>query len=185
MSSTSEEASSSNPLEDLDALAAAPRRERPEPPRLAAIGEGPLSRPFRAEPPRLAASAGDRLETAMSEFVRRQMKPATVPEPFDFKPEAKRRTLVAGAGVAAALAVASLAGLLFVTLFPRDRGLDKFFAAAAKMPRAEDTSNGPLSQARALVPGGGGDQGMNHEQSERLLEQFVQWRQKAASIDKP
>src|SRR5579859_392483 len=140
MSSSSEESPTNNPIEALDALVSASRRaaERAEPPRLAAIGDGPFSRAFKVEPPRLAASAGDRLESAMSEFVRRQIKPAVVPEPPDLKRESKRRTLLAGfVGVVAAVAVASVAALLFVTLFPRQRGLEQFIAAASRAPRAD------------------------------------------------
>ena len=185
MSSSSEESPTNNPIEALDALVSASRRaaERAEPPRLAAIGDGPLSRPFRVEPPRLAASAGDRLESAMSEFVRRQIKqPALVPEPPDLTREGKRRTLLAGfVGVAAAVAVASVAALLFVTLFPRQKGLEQFIAAASRAPRADDA----LSPSRAPAPTGGGNQSLTHEQSERLLQQFVQWRQKTALTDKP
>jgi len=184
MSSTSEEAASTNnPLEGLEALANASRRpsERPEPPRLAAIGDSPLTRPFRVESPRLAASAGDRLETAMSEFVRRQLQPSAVPEPSDLKREGKRRTLLAGfVGVAAAVAVASVAALLIVTFFPREKGLEQFIAAASRAPRADDA---PVS-SRALVPTGGSGQSLSHDQSERLLQQFVQWRQNADLTDK-
>lgn len=181
---SSEEAPTNNPLEGLEALAATSRRsgERAELPRLASIGDGPFSRSFKLEPPRLAASAGDRLESAMSEFVRRQIKPTVVPEPIDFRREGKRRTLLAGfVGVTAAVAVASVAALLFVTFFPRERGLEQFIAAASRAPRADDA----LSSSRALVPTGGGNQSLNHEQSERLLQQFVQWRQKTALTDKP
>ena len=41
------------------------------------------------------------------------------------------------------------------------------------------------SQVRALAPKDGGGENFTHEQSERLLQQFVQWRQKTALIDKP
>lgn len=184
MSSSSEEASTNNPLEGLEALAAAARRpgERAEPPRLAAIGDGPFSRAFKLDSPRVAASAGDRLETAMSEFVRRQIKPTMVPEPAEFRREGKRRTLLAGfVGVAAAVAVASVAALLFVTLFPRERGLEQFIAAAARAPRAYDAP----SSSRAIVATDSSGQSLTHEQSERLLQQFVQWRQKADLTDRP
>ena len=83
-------------------------------------------------------------------------------------------------GVAAVVAVASVAALLIVTFFPREKGLEQFIAAASRAPRADDA---PVS-SRALVPTGGSGQSLSHDQSERLLQQFVQWRQNADLTDK-
>jgi hypothetical protein len=210
MSAQSEESPISNPLEALDALVAASRRlnERPiertgerAEPRLAAVSGTPVAPVAAVAPiartPRLdtarpmAIAAGDRLESAMSEFVRRQIKPQPMPDPADFGQEAKPSTLKAAAmGLGAAVAVACVVALLYVTLFPREKDAVQSFAAAT-MPAASQTrqadeaaSSGP-SQFRALVGAKGQDQGVTHEQSERLLQQFVQWRQKAVLADKP
>jgi hypothetical protein len=189
MSAASEESAENNPL---DALYALSRRqaERPEPPRLAAINDAPsLPRAPRVEPRpeskfeplRPLTSPGDRLETAMSEFVRRQLKPEAVPEPADFKRDGARRTLIAAViGVAAAVAIATVVAMTFVTVFPREKDPLQSFAAVAH--QAEDTSK---ADYRALIAPDGGGEGFTHEQSERLLQQFVQWRQKAALTDKP
>jgi hypothetical protein len=192
MSATNEESSPNNPLDALYALSRRPT-ERPEPPRLAAISDAPAfprapkvepRTDQRLEPLRSLTSPGDRLESAMSEFVRRQIKPEAVPVPAEFKSDATRRTLIAGAvGVVAAVAIASVVALLFVTVYPREKDPVQSFAAAAR--QAEDVSKAAPSEYRAVITPDGGGQGFTHEQSERLLQQFVQWRQKAALIDKP
>jgi hypothetical protein len=122
--------------------------------------------------------------------MRRPFDPEVVPEPVDFRSEGRRRALIASViGVGAAVAVASVVALLFVNIFPKDRDPDQSFAAAvqpaASQARpANDTAKAPLSQVRVPVVASDGGQNLNHEQSERLLQQFVQWRQKAASTDK-
>ena len=195
MSSQSEE-TPTDPLEALDALVAAsvrpnerPTIERPEP-RLAAISSAPVARTPRLDTPRpVTIAAGDRLENAMSEFVRRQVKPEAVPEPPGLKREATRSMLVAGSmGLAAAVAVACVVALLYAALFPREKDPVQSFAAAAppaalQTRPAEEASSGP--QFRALVAAKSENQSVTHEQSERLLQQFVQWQQKAALADKP
>jgi hypothetical protein len=207
MSTASEENPTNNPLDALDALIAATRRpgERAEP-RLAAVSDTPFPRvtkpeprpepksdlkpELKPEPVRPAPMSGDRLENAMSEFVRRQVRPQIVPPPVEFVQEGKRRTLLAAViGVGAAVVLASVVALLFVSIFPRDHERDAIqsFAAAvpaAPPPQTRDTPNGP-AQIRGLVPVGGDPTNLSHEQSERLLQQFVQWRQKTASTDKP
>jgi hypothetical protein len=125
----------------------------------------------------------------MSEFVRRQIRPEAMPAPVEFKRESKRGLLAASAiGIAAATAIASFAALLYVNVFPRDKDIIQSFAAAvppANSPLREAGDKAPLPQARALVAENDKGQAVNHEQSERLLQQFVQWRQKAALTDKP
>jgi hypothetical protein len=189
---SSEESSTNNSLEALESLYAAPRRpvERNEPPRLATVSDAALAR-TRLEVARPLVSPGDRLETAMSEFVRRQIKPEPVPEPTDLKGAGLRQLLAAGAiGVAVVVAIAAVVALLFVTLFPKDKDAIQSFAAAAPplaaLPaqQAGDTPKVAASQFRALAPKDGGGENFTHEQSERLLQQFVQWR-KTALIDKP
>jgi hypothetical protein len=196
MSATNEESSPNNPLDALYALSRRPT-ERPDPPRLAAISDAPAFPRApkleprvdqRPEPLRSLTSPGDRLESAMSEFVRRQIKPEAVPVPAELRRDGTRRTLIAGVvGVAAAVVIASVVALLFVTVYPREKDpIQSFAAAAAAAARqADDASKAAPSEYRGLITPEGGGQGFTHEQSERLLQQFVQWRQKAALIDKP
>jgi hypothetical protein len=173
-----------------DPLYYAPRRpsERVEP-RLASVNDTPFERAARPEtsrplPP--SASLSARLESAVYESLRRQMEPEIVPEPKDFNRQGTRRTLIAiASGVAAALAVASVAALLFVAIYPREQDAGRSFASAAQpaqmQSQTDDISKPALSQFRALVAANSGSQNYTHEQSERLLQQFVQWRQKAAA----
>ena len=159
----------------------APRRpsERVEP-RLATVNERARAETSRTLPASAALSA--KLEGAVYESLRRQMEPEAVPEPNDYKRLGTRRTLIAiASGVGAALALASVAALLFITVYPREQDAGRPFAAAAQ-PTAAPDDKPALSQFRALVNANGGGQSFTHEQSERLLQQFVQWRQKTAAI---
>jgi len=189
MSATSEEPSTNNPL---DTFAAVPRRpsERPEP-RLAAVSDPPLPRMPRTEVRidalRPAPSQADRLETAMSEFVRRQLRPEAVPEPAGLKADTRRRMIFAGAVI---VAIASVVALVFVTLFPREKDLIQSFAAAVPAAPSQSQSSdvaaaAPAPQSRTLLAENDRGEAFTHEQSERLLQQFVQWRQKLALTDKP
>jgi hypothetical protein len=192
MSATSEESPANDPME---AFAPVPRRpsERPEP-RLAAVSDPPLPRmpridsrtDLRIDALRPAPSQADRLETAMSEFVRRQLRPEAVPEPAGLKADARRRMMFAGAII---VAIASVAALVFVTLFPREKDLIQSFAAAVpaapSQSQSGDVAAAPAPQSRTLLAANDRGEAFTHEQSERLLQQFVQWRQKLALTDKP
>ena len=162
----------------------APRRpiERIEP-RLSTVNERARAETLR----RLPASVNTRLESAVYESLRRPMGPQPVPEPNDVKRLGMRRTLIAiASGVGAALAFASVAALLFVTVYPKDQDTGRSLAATPQAVPSRQADDKPaLSQFRALVNAEGGGQNFTHEQSERLLQQFVQWRQKTAALDKP
>ena len=193
MSNTSEP--SQNPMDALEALYAAQRRrsERPEPPRLAAINElAALARTPRPEPirPVPVPPLGERIDSVLPESARRRIEPELVPEPRDFKGGGLRRKIVAGViGVGAAVAVAAVVTLLLVDIFPRDKdSADPSVTAAVAAPPPSDQTEAaptPVSQVQAPAATSDGDQNFNHEQSEQLLQQFMQWQQKAASSDKP
>ena len=186
MSATSEESPTNDPL---DPFAPVPRRpsERPEP-RLAAVSDPPLPRMPRSDPRfdalRPTPAQGDRLETAMSEFVRRQLRPEAVPEPSGLKRDSRRRMMFTGAVI---VAISSLAALVFVTLFPREKDLIQSFAAAAPAAPAQssEVAAAPSPQSRTLLAENDRGESFTHEQSERLLQQFVQWRQNIALTAKP
>ncbi len=194
MSATSEEvpANSNTATDPLDTLSSLARRtsERAEP-RLAAVSERPMPRMPRADlrtdlrfdALRPMPAQGDRLETAMSEFVQRQLRPEAVPEPAGLKRDARRRMMLAGA---VTVAIASLVALVVVTLFPREKDIIQSFAAAVPAAPAQSLS-GELAAApsRTLLGEGAGGESFNHEQSEQLLQQFVQWRQNLALTAKP
>lgn len=196
MSATSEEVpanSNTTNTDPIDALSSMARRnsERAEP-RLAAVTERPLPRmprtdlrtDLRFDALRPTPAQGDRLESAMSDFVRRQLRPEAVPEPAGLKRDARRRMMFAGA---VAVAIASVVALIFVTLFPREKDIIQSFASAVPAAPAQSLT-GELTasqQSRALLAESARGDSFTHEQSEQLLQQFVQWRQKAALADKP
>lgn len=188
MSAMSEESSPPPTSNPQDPRYYAPRHpaERVEP-RLATVNERAFERANRSETSRtLPASAtlSAKLESAVYESLRRQREPEIVPEPKDHNRLGTRRTLIAiASGVGAALALASVAALLFVTVYPREQDAGKSFAVSPQAHQSDD--KGALSQFRALVNADANGQNFTHEQSERLLQQFVQWRQKAAAISKP
>jgi hypothetical protein len=131
----------------------------------------------RAPPPPTSLSA--ELENAVFESLRRQMDPEVVPEPPGIEGRLWRRAWL---GVGAAVAVAGLAAGLFVTLAPREEA-GPSFAGAATASAQEDAHNPALAQFRALIAAGGDDQGLSRDESERLLKQFMLWRQKAGTGD--
>lgn len=204
MSATSEEIPANPNTTDtdpIDALSSLARRssERAEP-RLAAVTERPLPRMPRTDlrtelrnelrtDPRLDALRsmpvqGEKLENAMNEFVRRQLRPEAVPEPAGLKRDARQRMMFAGA---VSVAIASLIALLFVTLYPREKDIIQSFAAAVPAAPAQSLS-GELAAAppsRTLLADGASGESLTHEQSEQLLQEFVQWRQNFALTAKP
>jgi hypothetical protein len=203
MSNTSEP--SQNPLDALEALYAARRTsERPEPPRLAAINElAALARAPRPEPvrPVPVPPLGERIDSVLPESARRRIQPELVPEPENFNGGLRRKIVAVVIGVGAAVAVASVVTLLLVNVFPRDKdSADPAVTAAVAappQPGQTDADPKPVSQLPPQVPAqvqaqvqppattNDGEQNFNHEQSEQLLQQFMQWQQKAASSDKP
>ncbi len=198
MSATSEEIpanSNSNNADPIDALSALARRnsERAEP-RLATVSEKPMPRmpriqqgieqrlDQRLDALRQAPVQGDRLETAMNDFVRRQLRPEAVPEPAGLKRDARRQMILTGA---VTVAIAAVVALVFVTLFPRQKDIIQSFAAAVPAAPAQAIpSDPPAAPARTLAESAMGDS-FNHEQSQQLLQEFMQWRQNIALTAKP
>ena len=185
---------SDRPMNPQDPLHYAPRRfsERIEPRLAAVVGDiQPTDRapkPESASRAMLPSSLNARLEHAVYESLRRQIEPELVPEPADFRRERSQRALIGVMiGVAAAIVVSATVAVLFVTMFPaaKDKIPGASFASAATQQRQADPSKPALSEFRALLAAGEGGQAFTHEQSERLLQQFVQWRQKADSLEKP
>jgi hypothetical protein len=182
---------------------APPRRftERTEPRLAAVVGDiqatdrvprvepRPEPRPEpRSEPLGRSVTLNSKLENAVYESLRRQIEPEMVPEPVDFKRERSQRALIGVViGVAAAIVVSAAVAVVFITMFPaaKDKLPGASFATASSPPRQADTSKPALSEFRALLVAPEGGQAFTHEQSERLLQQFVQWRQKADSPEKP
>ena len=181
------------PNNPQDPLHYAPRRftERTEARLAAVVGDiQATDRATRQEPISRAVSPSSlnaKLESAVYESLRRQIEPEVVPEPLDFKRERSQRALIGVViGVAAAIVVSAAVAVVFVTMFPaaKDKIPGAPFATAATQHEV-DTSKPALNEFRSILVAGEGGQAFTHEQSERLLQQFVQWRQKADSPDKP
>jgi hypothetical protein len=93
-------------------------------------------------------------------------------------------------GVAAAIVVSAAVALAYVTMFPaaKDKVPGASLATTASQPRQTEDRSKPvpaLAQFRGLLVAGESGQAFTHEQSEQLLQQFMQWRQKADSPEKP
>jgi hypothetical protein len=203
MSATSEEVpanSNTSTTDPIDALSSLVRRtsERAEP-RLAAVSEKPMPRmprtdlrtdllrtDLRTNALRPTPAQGDRLETAMSEFVQRQLRPEAVPEPAGLRRDARHRMMFVGA---VTVAIASLVALVIVTLFPKEKDIIQSFAAAVPAASSQSPSGEPAAapppQSRTLLAENARGEGFTHQQSEQLLQQFVQWRQNLALTAKP
>jgi hypothetical protein len=183
------------PNNPQDPLHYAPPRRFPErtEPRLAAVvgdiqATDRMSRPDAASRAVSPSSLNAKLENAVYESLRRQIDPELIPEPTDFKRERSQRALIGVViGIAAAIVVSAAVAVVFVTMFPssKDRTPGASFATATSQQRqVADASKPALSEFRALLVAPEGGQAITHEQSEQLLQQFVQWRQKADSPDK-
>jgi hypothetical protein len=187
------------PTDPQDPLHYAPRRsgERLEP-RLAAVNETPFERPAAADAagrlPVSPAALSSKLESAVFESLRRQMEPEAVAEPTDFRHGRSQRAVMGVViGVAAAVVVAAAVAVAFVSIFPREKDAGASFATSAspapstmaQQRLVDERSRSALSQFRPLLANSEGDRAFTHEQSERLLQQFVQWRQKAIATQKP
>src|SRR5262249_32887229 len=144
MNNKSEQSQTDNSLDALYALSRRPS-ERTEP-RLTAANDSPFARPPRPDFSLPVASPGDRLESEMSEFVRRRLAPEVVPEPADFNRDKKRRTLIASViGIVVAGAVAAVVTLLFGNVYLKnaDQPFAAIAAPAAQSSRqADDSANG-------------------------------------------
>jgi hypothetical protein len=175
---TQSEGNPANPLDALDNLAGESRRpgERPEK-RFTTVGGSVHG--SRSDSLRSTVAAGDPLESAMSEFARRRIEADAVPPPADF-PRSSTSRMANAIGIAAAIVVACFAALLFVTLFPGERDPLQAFAAAVPPREAINPSMRPSARE---IDAANGDS-MSMEQSDRLLRQFVQWRQKVAVTEK-
>ena len=151
------------------------------------IGETKFDRPFSIEasnsPFGPSGSYDAEFTDAFSESLRRHLDPQVMPEPAAFVQERSRRNtwLRMGGGIALAVGAAAVAALLLVTtVMPvsRDRGAVSGLAAAAEFALPHWPAKRAPSQPRSLPASSGRDQAMTHEQSEQLLERFIQWRQK-------
>jgi len=194
MSNTSERPQGDNVLEALYAS----RRARAEAPRLAAVNEQVVARAPMPDPTSPVVPLHERVHNPQPESAQGGVDSDGLADADDFNSDGVRRKVVAGViGVAATVAVASVVALLLVNIFPKDRDADQALAAAAsaqarhvnETPKVGEPPkvNEAAKTSQVQAPSEAGDKGstQNDEQSERLLQQFMQWRQKSPSTDKP
>jgi hypothetical protein len=151
------------------------------------IGETKFDRPFSIEASSSPFGPSESLDAefadAFSESLRRHLDPHVMPEPAAFVRErSRRKTLLRmGGGIALAVGAAAVAALLLVTMVmpaSRDRGAVAGLAAAAEFALPHWPAKPAPSQPRSLPVSSGSDQALTHQQSEQLLDRFIQWRQK-------
>jgi hypothetical protein len=163
----------------------------------------------RPEPPsRATASPLDaQLENAVYESLRRQLDPEIMEEPADLARELDRRDALFGVAgrFALAIGVSALVAVFFVFMIPASRQPDagsslsstiEQMKAALKLtqpvsaPRedavttaAAPASPPPSSDAdyQTIRTSSDVSPPVTHEQSEKLLQQFMRWRQKPAT----
>jgi hypothetical protein len=164
--------------------------------------ESPLfpSRETRSEPVRspisAPASLDIQLESAVSDALWHPLSPEVIPEPSEFETERDRRkALINVAGrFAAAVGVSAAVALFFVFMIPASRdhalqpgGSGSSFSGVMQSIRAvlyrptqnDDGSKPALSEFRPILASTPTSQPViTHEQSEMLLQKFVQWQQK-------
>jgi hypothetical protein len=199
--------SEQEPTGPHDPLHYAPRRlrERPEP-RLTPVDDarGGLDKKRleaaigRISPP---APLDSHLESAVYESLRRPMDRAVIGEPRALARELERRGAMFGlAGrLAAAIGVSAIIALFFVIMMPASRQADpaasfsatvqSFTSALAQQPpqqqqQTDDARKPALAEFQSLLTSTDTAQAAEREQpdkqqSDKTLQQFLQWRQKA------
>jgi hypothetical protein len=183
-----------------DPLHYAPRRlrERPEQ-RLTAGEDNRSQREKRPEPGLRAiqppAPLDAQLESAVYESLRRPLEPQVLVEPQSLARELDRRNAIFGVAgrLAAAIGVSAVIALFFVIMMPASRQSDtqsafqasvqQFSAALAKTQPAEDTAKPALAEFQPLLATTASAEPAPAApaQDDKLLQQFMQWRQKSNS----
>jgi hypothetical protein len=166
----------------------------------------PWSEPGSERPGRPVSSTlpfDSLLEEAVPEALRRPLDPEVIQEAPEFERELDQRTALINVSgrFAAAIGVSALVALFFAIMVPASRdyarqlngGASSFsrvfqsITAAFYQPaqRHEDAKPA-LSEFQTILASSRTNQAvMTHEQSETLLQQFLQWRQKPDSTGAP
>jgi hypothetical protein len=190
--------SEQNHLNPHDPSYYAPRwlRERPD-------SSLSASRQTRSEPVRNPvfdpASLDIELENAVSDALWHPRDPEIIYEPPEFAAERDRRkTLISVAGrFAAAVGVSAIVALFFVTMIPasRDHALHPEGSGSSlsrmmqsiKAAFLKDSDSKPAVSEFQRIPASTRTSPavMTKEQPEKLLQQFLQWRQRISATEAP
>lgn len=179
------------PLSPNDPAYYAPRTPRDlDASRLPRLGE--TNRPFRAPATSITDTTLDgQLENAVRESLSSQRHPLD-PEAMDEPPEARGALLGVVGRFAAAVGAAAFVALLFVIVIPslRQQSADPTAAevidsmksalmkSEASAPRPREAQ--PSQDLQSILAVSPASAPANHEESEVLLKQFMQWQQKPA-----
>jgi len=137
------------------------------------------------------------LEKAVSEALRHPLDPEVIDEPEELTRELRRMAVIGVAGrFAAAVGVSALVALFFVVMIPASRQPDGLSAsgfiesiktALATQPTAPEAAAqaAPSELQSLLASTPNNTEPVTREQSEQLLQQFVQWQQKPAPKQAP
>jgi hypothetical protein len=188
-------------LNPNDRLYYAPRwlRERSETPLSAAPEKGSES---AGRPVPVPHSFDSLLEDAVAESLRHPLDPEIMHEPPGFVRELDRRmAILSVAGLfAAAIGVSAVVALFFVIMVPASRdyarqpdtsgtsasGVLQSLKTALSQPRPKDDDLKPaLSEFQTILATTPAPQPVSREESETLLNQFVQWQQQPPPATKP
>jgi len=169
--------------------------------RLSASSETSSGRPRR--PVSSSPPFDGLLEEAVPEALRRPLDPEVIHEPPGLVRELDRRiALISVAGrFAAAVGVSALVALFFAIMVPASRdyarqpdgGASSFSGILQSIktvfyqpPRKDDKAKPALSEFQTILASTPNNQAViTHEQSETLLQQFLQWRQKPSLTGAP
>ncbi|MBR1121564.1 hypothetical protein JQ628_08585 [Bradyrhizobium lablabi] len=134
------------------------------------------------------------LEKAVSNALRHPLDPQVIEEPEELTRELRRMAILGVAGrFAAAVGVSALVALFFVVMIPASRSpeginlsasavIDQIKTALASQPAPENAGAPPASSElqTLLATTPPSSEPVTREQSEQLLNQFVQWQHKPA-----
>src|ERR1700676_984768 len=173
----------------------APRwmREKPE-------QRSSASREMKSEPARdpifSPASLDTQLENAVSDALWHPLDPEVIQEPPGLADELDRRAaLMSVVGrFAAAVGVSAVVALFFVIMVPASRlpdggdstasGILQSIKAVLLQPgQRNDGSKPAITEFQTILASAQTSQPATHEESQQLLQQFLQWRQKPNSTE--
>jgi hypothetical protein len=134
-------------------------------------------------------SLDTQLENAVSNALWRPLDPEIIHEPPGLAEEDRRAALMTVAvRFVAAVGVSAIVALFFVIMVPASRQTDSGAAASALMhsikavllqPGQRDEGSKPaIDEFQPILASSRTSQPTTHEQSEQLLQQFLQWREK-------
>lgn len=156
-------------------------------------GSGRLRRPISTR-----SSYDALLEGAVAEALRHPLDPEIVHEPPGFAHEREQRTALLGVAgrFAAAVGISAIVALFFVIMVPASQdsarhsdgagssiaGILHSVKAALHLPtQGREDSKPALSEFQTILTSSRTNEPVStHEQSETLLQQFLQWQQKPA-----